>query len=146
MRTLHHHRAAIPALYAGLALTVAATLAPYVDRASGNVLADHIRDGYPTYSPERIDTAVSTWLVILTVLGALGVVGWVATIWASRTGRAWSRPAATAAFVVGTALAATALLTKDTSGDTGLAPLLGWIGMVPCLAGLVAVVLMWRRA
>jgi hypothetical protein len=39
---------AIAAMYAGLLLTVAATVAPYVDRATGHVLVDHIRHGCPT--------------------------------------------------------------------------------------------------
>jgi hypothetical protein len=46
---------AIGAMYAGLALTVVAIIAPYVDRATGHVLADHIRDGYPT-SPKPAST------------------------------------------------------------------------------------------
>jgi hypothetical protein len=53
--------------------------------------------------------------------------------------------AATAVFALGTSVALTALLVKDTSGDTGLAPLLGWVGMLPCLAGLGAVTMLWRR-
>ena len=48
-------------------------------------------------------------------------------------------------FCLGTAAALTALLVKDTSGDTGLPPLLGWIGTLPCLAGLVALTMLWRR-
>jgi hypothetical protein len=145
MTTTRPRRSALHAMYVGLALTVLATAAPYLDRVTGHVLADHIRDGYPTYPPDRIDTAVTTWLVILSVVGALGVVSWVLVIWATRTRRAWARPAATTAFALGTTLALAALLTKDTSGDPGLAPLLGWIGLLPCLAGLVAVATLWRR-
>jgi hypothetical protein len=40
--------------------------------------------------------------------------------------------------------ALSALLVKDTSGDTGLAPLLGSIGVLPCIAGVVAVAMLWR--
>jgi hypothetical protein len=47
-------------------------------------------------------------------------------------------------FVVGTTIALLDLLIKDTSGDTGLSPLLGWSGMLPCAAGLVAVIVLWR--
>ena len=43
-------------------------------------------------------------------------------------------------------VALTDLLIKDTSGDTGLAPMLGWIGILPCSAGLVAVALLWKRS
>ncbi|MEU8248888.1 hypothetical protein [Nonomuraea sp. NPDC048916] len=134
------------AMYTGLVLTVAAMIAPYVDRATGHVLADHIRAGYPAYSQERIDSAVTAYLVILTVVGVLGVVSWVWTTWAVRSGKRWARWAATAMFALGTSVALTGLFVKDTSGDTGLAPLLGWIGMAPCLAGLVAVAMLWRRS
>ena len=58
-----HERSAIVAMYAGVALTVVATIVPYVDHATANVLADHIRAGYPTYTQARIDTAVTTYLV-----------------------------------------------------------------------------------
>jgi hypothetical protein len=129
---------------AGLALTIAATVAPYVDRATGNVLADHIRDGYPAYTSARIDAAVILWLAILTAIGVLGIVGWVTTIWATRAGKGGARLAATTMFTLGTLVALTALLVKDTSGDTGLAPLLGWIGVLPSLPGAGAVAMLWR--
>jgi hypothetical protein len=58
-------------------------------------------------------------------------------------GRASTTPSPSI-FVVATTIALTDLLIKDTSGDTGLPPLLGWIGMLPCLAGLLAVGLLWR--
>lgn len=145
MSTFDSHRSAPGALYAGLILAVGATLAPYVDRAAGNVLADHVRDGYPTYSAARVDTAVTTWLAILTSVGILGIACWIVTLWAARTGKSWTRPAAVLAFALGTAVALAALLTKDTSGEVGLAPLLGWIGLLPSVAGLVAVVQLWRR-
>lgn len=132
-------------MYVGLVLTVAATIAPYVDRATSNVLAHHIRDGYPTYTQARIDSAVTVWLVILTVIGAFGVVSWIWTIWAVKTGKKWARWAVTTMFLLGTATALTALLVKDTSGDTGLPPLLSSIGLMPCLAGLAAVTTLWRR-
>jgi hypothetical protein len=37
------------------------------------------------------------------------------------------------------------VLIRDTSGDTGLPPLLGWAGVLPCLAGLVAITLLWKE-
>ncbi|TCP42089.1 hypothetical protein EV191_12455 [Tamaricihabitans halophyticus] len=129
-------------LHAGLALTVLATIVPYVDRA---VLVNHIRAGYPSYTQAELDSAVSTYLVLLSIIGALGVIAWLWTVWAVRTDKRWARPAATVMFVLGTSIGLIALLTKDTSGATGLPPTLGWIGLAPCLVGAVAVMLVWKR-
>jgi hypothetical protein len=137
---------AISVMYTGLLLTVAATVAPYVDRAGGQVLAHHIRHGYPAYTPDRVDTAVDAWLGILTVVGVLGVVSWAVAIWAVATRKAWALPTVTVLFLAGAGLALAALLTPDSSGDVGLAPLLGWIGMLPSLAGLAAVGMLWTHA
>jgi hypothetical protein len=131
-------------MYAGLMLTVVATVVPYVDRSTSNVLAHHVRDGYPAYTQARIDGAVTAWLLILSVVGALGIVSWVWTIWLVRTGRRWARWAATAMFAVGTSVALTTLLVKDTSGETGLPPLLGWLWVLPTLTGVAAVTALWR--
>jgi hypothetical protein len=136
---------AIAAMSVGLLLTVAATVAPYVDRATGHVLADHIRDGYPTYGPERVDEAVTTWITVLTVVGALGVVGWLSAIWAVVTRRRWDRALALGLLLIGTAVALTCLLTKDSSGDVGLVPALGWIGLAPSVPGVAAVALLFAR-
>lgn len=143
--TAHPQRPAIAAMYAGLALTIAATVVLYVDHATANTLAGHIQAGYPAYSAARVDAAASVYLVYLTVLGALGVACWVAAIWAVRSGLRFARAATTSVFAAGTAVALFDLLVTDTSGDTGLPPLLGGAGLLPCVAGLVAVVLQWRR-
>ncbi|MGW0658422.1 hypothetical protein [Streptodolium elevatio] len=147
----HRHQAtrrerrAIAAMYAGLGLTVLGTAAPYVDLATGHLLADHIRAGYPTYTDARIDSAVTTYLVLLSAIGALGVLAWLWTIRAVKAGRRWAQTGSTVMFALGTGAGLTGLLTKDTSGATGLPSALGWAGMAPCLAGLVAVALLWIR-
>jgi hypothetical protein len=146
MATTHHERSAIGTMYAGLGLTIVAMIVPYVDHATVNGLAGHIRAGYPTYTQARIDLAVTTYLVYLSVVGALGIICWLWSIWTVLAGKAWARGAATAMFALGTSIALTDLLIKDTSGDTGLPPLLGWAGLLPCVAGLLAVTLLWRRS
>ena len=133
-------------MYVGVALTVVAMIVPYIDHATANVLADHIRAGYPTYSQARIDIAVTTYLVYVSIIGALAVICWLWTIRAINARKRWARGAATAMFALGTGIALFDLLVKDTSGDTGLPPLLGWIGMLPCLAGFLAVTLLWIRS
>ncbi len=145
MSTTRHQQLAIGAMYAGLGLTVVATVVLYVDRFTGTMLADHIRAGYPTYSQDRIDTAVLTYLIYLSVLGAVGVTCWLLAIRAVRAGKRWARSAATVVFALGAGIALFNLLVRDTSGDTGLPPLLGGVGMLPALAGLLAVTLLWRK-
>ena len=78
-------------MYAGVALTVVAIIVPYIDHAAANVLADHIRAGYPAYTQARIDTAVTTYLVYLSIIGALGVICWLWTIRAVNAGKRWDR-------------------------------------------------------
>ena len=146
MNTTYHERPAIGAMYLGLGLTVVAMIVPYVNHATANVLAAHIRAGYPTYTPARIDSAVTTYLVYLTVVGALGIICWLLAIWAARMGKRWVRGAATAMLALGAGIAVMDLLVRDTSGDTGLPSLLGWVGVLPCLAGLLAVTRLWRRS
>lgn len=110
-------RAVLATMYTGLAATVAATVAP----------------------------AATTYLVYLSIVGVLGVAAWSWTIHAVKADRRWARGVATAMFAVGTSVALTDLLIKDTSGDTGLPPLLGWIGTLPCLPGLIVVAMLWRK-
>lgn len=130
-------------IWVGLALTAVAAIVPYIDRATSDTLADHIHAGYPAYSQERIDIAATTYLVYLTVVGVLGVLSWLWVARAVRTGKRWARATATAMFLVGTGIALIDLLINDTSGETGLPPLIGWTGVLPCLPGLLVVTLLW---
>lgn len=144
MPEIRHNQSAVGAMYAGLGLTVVAMIVPYIDLATGKMLAAHIRAGYPTFTQGRIDTAVKEYLIYLSVVGALGIICWFWAIWGVRTGKRWARGAATLVLALGVGVALFNLLVTDTSGDTGLPPLLGWVGMLPCLAGLLAVTLLWR--
>lgn len=139
-------RAAVVAMYGGLVLTVATLAVPYVDRATTNLLASHIRSGYPAYSAGRTSEAVTLWLTYLSVLGALGIGTWLLLVWAARRGKAWTPWAASAALVTGGGIALFNLVVRDTSGDTGLPPLLGLTGLLPAVAGVVAVTLLWRHS
>lgn len=134
--------AAVLAMYLGVAATIIATVIPYVDRET---LVDHIRAGYPTYGQARIDKAATTYVVYLSVVGVLGLAGWFWSIRAAKADKGWAAGAAIAMFLVGTSIALTDLLIRDTSGDTGLPALLGWVGLLPSLPGALAITLLWRR-
>jgi len=136
-------RKPLAALWLGLALTVGALIVLYADRALGDVLRGHIAAGYPDLSAEALDTAALMYLVYLSVLGGIGVLCWLLIIWSVSAGKRWARWVATAIFAVAACLALTNLTITDTNGEVGLAPLHGWVGLAPTLAGLLAVVLLW---
>jgi hypothetical protein len=138
-------RAPIATLLAGLGLTVTGLVVLYADFLAGNALRGHLRAGYPALPTDAIDAAASTYLIYLSILGVLGILFWSVTTWAVATGKRWARWLATVIFLVAGAVSLLNLLITDTSGDTGLPPLLGWLGMLPCVAGLAVVVLLWRR-
>lgn len=138
-------RPALAAMYTGLALTILATAVPYVDRATGNALAEHIRAGYPSYPQERIEVAANTYLIYLSVVGVLGVIGWAVTIWAVKAGRRFAPLLAAALLAAGVTVGLFNLFVRDTSGDTGLPPMLALVGLLPCLPGVAAVTLLWTR-
>lgn len=139
-------RQPVPAvMWGGLVLTVVALVYPFIDRGTTHVLSEHIRAGYPSYSAARIDQAVTSYLVISSIVGGLGVLGWLSTMWAARTGKRWAPLVASVVFLVALCLALAGLTVKDTSGDVGLAPLMAWLLFLPCLPGLAAVVQLWKR-
>lgn len=132
-------------LTAGLALTVVATVAPLIDLATVDVIGDHVRAAYPDWPTSEVAkdrTAISAYLV---AVGVLGIVGWVWTLaWVSRGKRA-ARWIGTTFFALGAVMA----LTNVSIGGEGystIVPLLhGLLGLLPALAGLAAVVGLWRR-
>jgi hypothetical protein len=140
-----HERWTLRAMWVTLGLIIASTAVPYVDRATGELMAEHVSRGYPDYTQTRVDSAVTTYLVLATVVGVIAVVAWSWTMRAVSRGRRWARPAATVVVVLGASAGLAGLLTRDTSGATGLPAALGWAGMVPWLAALVAVGLLWMN-
>ncbi|MFG2039442.1 hypothetical protein [Dactylosporangium sp. NPDC048998] len=140
------NQVALATMYVGAGLTVIAALSPFVDQATTTVLADHVRKGYPAYGPGEINAAVTAYTVILSAVGVLGLLSWLGTARAVRVGKGWAPWLATGVFAIAACLALMAVTVKDTSGEVGLAPLLGWLQVLPCIPGLAAVALLWRRA
>ncbi len=141
---LRRRQTATIAMYAGCLCTAAALAVVWIDHATADLLAAHIRAGYPGYSQSRVNSAAMTYVVYLSAVGAIGLIAWLGAIRAVRRRSRWVRPAATMTFVLAAGLSLADLLIRDTSGDTGLPSLLGWVGILPCLPGLVAVTLLWR--
>jgi hypothetical protein len=143
-RPLSAQRSAIPTLYAGMALTVAALGVAWLDHATANLLASHIRAGYPQYTQTHINAAATTYLVYLSVIAVVSLIGWGWTLQAVKRGKRWTRPVATTIFLIGVGVLLADLLIKDTSGARGLPTLLGCVGLSPTLPGLLVVCQLWR--
>jgi len=129
------------ALGAGLVLQLAAIAA--VVQASG-AIEQHLREVYEPYKPGQVDQAGSLVVTYLLTLGALGVVGWLVTAWAHRRGLRWTRPLAVTLLVLGTVLAVTNLVVTE-YGSRLIPAWPGAAGLLPSLAGVVAVVMLFRE-
>jgi hypothetical protein len=135
-------RPAIRVMVLGLALTVVALAAPVVDQVTTGTLAAHLETVYAGSGVAA--PAAPAITIYLVVVGVVGVLCWVATIEAVRRRRRRA-PATAAAFLVLGAALAVVDLTVSEYGRPILPAWLGVLGLLPCLAGLVAVVLLSRR-
>lgn len=132
------------AMYAGLGLTVLATVAPLADVATADTLAQHVRDAYPGWGPALVAQDRNAMVIYLLITGALGIITWLTTIWAVTARKRWARPAATAALAAGAGIALLNLTLGGGNYHTILPTAYGLLTLLPALAGLAAVVSLWR--
>ncbi|MDA3646290.1 hypothetical protein LZ318_28935 [Saccharopolyspora indica] len=136
---------AVRAMHIGLALTVLAALAPLIDVATVDSLGDHVRSAYPDWPDDLIATDRNAIAGYLAVIGVLGIAGWLWSIVGTRKHARWARVVSTIMFALG---ASVALLNLSLSGGAYtnvVPPLHSALGTLPALAGLAAVVLLWKR-
>jgi hypothetical protein len=129
----------------GLALTVIVTAVPFFGSPVGELIFRHVEAGYPSYSVSAATTATMIYLVGLTVVGLIGMACWIVSLAATRAGKRWAPEIATVALVLAVSVGLFDLMVRDTSGDTGLPSLIGWLGLLPCLPGAFAVVVLWME-
>lgn len=134
-----------PALYAGLLLTVLATLAPLIDVLTIDVISDHVRAAYPTWPQKSVLADRNAIAIYLAAVGVVGLAGWIYSLWGFARGKRWVRPVSTVLFLLGATIQLTGLSIGGEAYTTIVPPLYGTIGVLPSLAGLVAVVGLWRR-
>lgn len=134
----------IVAMFCGLVLTLLVAVFVVVDQATGDLLTQHIRDAYPAFSPSEVAADQSAIQTYLFATCAVGAAAWLWTAWAVHKRKTWARTATTTVFVLGAGL----LFINATAGGEAYAQILpvsyGVVGLLPGVAGLVAVVLLWR--
>ena len=134
----------LPVMYAGLALTAIAALVPLVDVATVDSLAGHVREAYPGWSADLVAADRNAIVTYLSAIGVLGIAGWLWTIRAVAKGKKRARAATTGMFVLGTGIALYNLTASGGEYERIIPALYRVIGLLPSLAGLVAVILVWR--
>lgn len=133
------------AMYIGLGLTVLATLAPLLDVATVDTLSKHVRDAYPAWGPDLVAGDRNAMVLYLVITGGLGILAWLWTIRAVRAGKRRAHIATTIAFAAGATVALLNLTAGGGAYDLVLPAGYGVLTLLPCLAGVVVVVSVWRR-
>ena len=129
------------ALSIGLALSLASIAGLLVDQMSVHSLSDHVRAQYSPYG-EVPDPNVL--FVYLYMTAGLGVVAWLIALRGARRRKPWVPWLAGMTFVVGATLAVFNLVI--TEHGTQIFPVL-WslLGLLPSVAGLIGVILLWTH-
>ncbi|HVX45933.1 MAG TPA: hypothetical protein VHC49_18735 [Mycobacteriales bacterium] len=133
-----------PYLYSGLILTALLALAPLIDIATADTIADHVREAYPHWSAGNVEKDRNAIAIYLAAVGVLGTGGWLWTIrsLARRPERAYRT--ATIMFVLGACVALFDLTYGSEQYDRTVPLLYGLLGLIPLIPGTAAVVLLWR--
>lgn len=134
------------AMTAGLILTVIATVAPVVDIVTVDTISDHVRAAYPAWGQASVHADRNAMVIYLVITGVLGIICWLCVIRSVVAGKRWARAAATSACAVGLLIALVNLTTGGDRYDVILPTGYGLLTLLPSLAGLAAVVSLWRPA
>ncbi|MFF9347047.1 hypothetical protein [Streptomyces sp. NPDC014734] len=133
------------AMYVGLALTALAALAPLLDIATVDTLSGHVRDAYPDWGPDDVAADRNAIAIYLVGTGVLGTLLWLLTIRGITAGRRWARAVTTTAFAAGMSVALMNLGLGGEKYDVIVPYAYGMTTLLPCVAGLVVLVSVWRH-
>jgi len=135
-RTRH---GAIVAMGSGLLLTAVALIALAIDQTTVHSIAHHVRALYAPYGLHPAPTGLYDYLY---ATQAIGILLWLTTIWVVGRQKRWARVVATTVFVLATGIVLLNLSVSE-YGTRIFPTVWGILGLLPCLAGLAAVVLLW---
>jgi len=134
-----------PALLAGLVLTVLATIAPLIDLLTVDSIGDHVRAAYPDWSADLVAKDRNAITIYLVAVGVLGLAGWIWSLIAVARNTRRVRAITTTLFILGATIQLTTLSVGGEAYTTIVPTLHGVLGVLPSLAGLAAVIGVWRR-
>jgi len=127
---------AVIAMRVGMTLSLLAVVTIVVDQASGDNLTRQLQGLYS--DPGKVDMAKSSILTYLFAINAVGVISWLWLAWAAKNGKHWTRATTTVVFVLATAISCYNFTQPHPFFVT-------LVGVLPCIAGLATVVLLWQR-
>ena len=135
-------RGATLALRVGLALSLASAVGLFIDQTSAHSLAEHVSAQYSPYGAVPDPNVLFGYLY---ATAGLAIAAWLIALRGVRSRKSWVRLFASVTFLVGAMLAVFNLVIREYG--TPIFPVL-WsvLGLLPALAGLVAVRLLWTRA
>jgi hypothetical protein len=127
----------------GVALQVICIALPLLDLWVFGTVERHVQRAYPEWGPETVALDRNAIVIYLAIVGVLGLVAWLGTIWATK--RDWRvRGTVTTLFVAGMGLL---VLDAGLGGEAydQIVPL--WLGLtllvIPALPGVTALVAAW---
>ncbi|GAB3709274.1 hypothetical protein [Nocardiopsis oceani] len=133
--------ASTTALSAGIVLTLVVLAALVADHLALHGIADRVRDHY---APHGTVPDPNLLFAYLYATGTIGVLTWFLTVRGAARRRPWAAPAATAVLLAAFGGALFNLLVSE-YGERILPAPWALLTLVPCLAGAVAVVLLWKE-
>ena len=136
---LRNLRRAIVAMGLGLLLTVVELIASVIDQTTVHSIAHHLS---ALYAPYGLHPDPNGFIYYLYATAAIGILLWLAAIWLVSRRKRGARVVATTVFVLATGLALLNLSVSE-YGTRIFPTFWGVLGLLPCVAGLVALILLW---
>ena len=134
-------RGAVTAMGIGLLITVIVSIALIIDQLNGQTLVRHVQ---VLYAPHDLNPDPNILFGYLYVVGVIGILLWLATIWGIIQRKRGARVVATIVFVLGSSVALFNVFVSE-YGMQIFPTLWGVLGLLPSVAGLVAVIVLWRQ-
>lgn len=129
----------------GAGLQVVCIVLPLLDLWIFGSVERNVETAYPAWGPGEIAGDRNAIVVYLVTVGVLGLLGWLATLWAAQRGRG-VRTIVTTLFALGMT---TLIITAGVGGEAyeQIVPL--WLGLtllfIPVLPGIAALLAAWSR-